>query len=309
MTGPAGRDHGSAVLLLAFGGPERADEVRPFVARVLAGRRVGPGRIDEVAQNYEAIGGRSPLPEWTRRQAGTLEARLAARGAAMPVAIGYRFSAPTIEEALAALHSRGIERAIGVIMAAHDGPAARDRYREAAETARAALGAGAPVIAYAAGFHAHPGFVAANAEHVHAAAAKVPAGEDAALVFTAHSVPVEASTPYAEQIAESARLVATTLGRTQYRVAYQSRSGAPESAWLEPSIEQVIDEEAARGRKHVVVCPIGFVCDHVEVVYDLDRKAAEHARARGVTLHRAATAGTHPAFIDALADSAIAVAR
>ena len=300
-----------AVLLLAFGGPERPEDVRPFVERVLAGRRVAPGRIEEVAAHYDAIGGRSPLPEWTRRQAATLQARLRARGTALPVTLGFRHSTPTIEQTLHALHARGVERAIGVIMAAHDGPGSRDRYRQAADAAREALGAGAPRIDQSAGFHAHPGFVQANAAHVRAVEAAVPAAEraEAMLVFTAHSVPVEASTLYADQVQESARLVAEALGRPGYRIAYQSRSGAPESAWLEPDLEEVIDEEAARGTRHLLVCPIGFVCDHVEVVYDLDHQAATHARARGIALHRAATAGTHPAFIDALADRVLDAAR
>lgn len=293
-----------AVLLLAFGGPERPEDVRPFLERVLAGRSVPAGRIEEVAAHYDAVGGRSPLPEWTRRQAATLQARLRDRGRPLPVAVGFRHSAPTIEETLGGLRGRGVERVVGVIMAAHDGPASRDRYRVAVDATCEALGARAPRVELAAGFHDHGGFVRANADHVRAAEAALPAGErdQAVLVFSAHSVPIAASVPYAAQVAESAHLVAEALGRTSYRVAYQSRSGAPESPWLEPDIAQVIDDEATRGTRHLLVCPIGFVCDHIEVVYDLDRAATAHAAARGLALHRAATAGTHPAFVDALAD-------
>ena len=291
-----------AVLLLAFSGPERPEEVRPFLERVVTGRRVPPARLDEVEGHYQHLGGRSPLPEWTRRQASALEARLAARGAALPVTIGYRHSAPFMEDALRALHERGVGRVVGVIMAAHDGPAARERYREAAEAARAVLGDEAPRIDYTDGFHDHPGFIEANAAHVREAMANVPRDADARLVFTAHSVPVASASPYEDQVAQSARLVAAAVGVDAYGVAYQSRSGPPTMPWLEPSIEDAIDEAAAASTRHVVVCPIGFVCDHVEVVYDLDHEASAYAEARGVTLHRAPTAGVHAAFIDALAD-------
>jgi ferrochelatase len=294
----------NAVMLIAFGGPERIDEVRPFLGRVLAGRPVPPARFEEVVHHYEQIGGRSPLGEITRKQAAALEAALAHAGLELPVSIGMRHSAPFLRDTLGAVRARGASRVLGVIMAAHEGPASHGRYREAAEAALHELGDAAPALQYSAGFHLHEGFIAANAEHVRAAFAHLPAAlhADARLVFTAHSVPASSATPYAAQIAESAQRVAAALGVREHRIAYQSRSGSPRDPWLEPDVNDVIRDEAARGTRAIVLCPIGFVCDHVEVLYDLDVEAAQTARDTGVALARASSAGVHPAFIAALAD-------
>jgi ferrochelatase len=220
------------------------------------------------------------------------------------VLIGMRHSAPFLRDTLAAVRARGGSRVLGVIMAAHEGPASHRRYREATDAALRELGGEAPQLAYSAGFHLDEGFIAANAEHARAAFEQLPDAlrAGARLVFTAHSVPVSAATPYAAQIAESAARVAATLGVTEHRIAYQSRSGSPRDAWLEPDVNEVIREEAARGSRAIVLCPIGFVCDHVEVLYDLDVEAAQTARDAGVALARASSAGVHPAFIAALAD-------
>jgi ferrochelatase len=293
-----------AVMLIAFGGPEHMDEVRPFLARVLAGRPVPPERFESVVHHYEQIGGRSPLGEITRRQAAALEAALARGGLHVPVLIGMRHSPPFLRDTLAAVRSRGGRRVLGVIMAAHQGPASDARYREAAEAARGELGADAPDLRYSAGFHLHPGFIAANVEHARAAYEQLPAELRALarMVFTAHSVPASAATPYAEQIAQSAALAANALAASDYRIAYQSRSGSPRDPWLEPDVNDVIRAEAARGTRAIVLCPIGFVCDHVEVLYDLDIEAARTASDAGVALARAGSSGVHPAFIAALAD-------
>jgi ferrochelatase len=293
-----------AVLVVAFGGPEHPDDVRPFLRRVLAGRNVPEGRMQEVAHHYDAIGGKSPLPEITRRQTAALARTLAARGLDVPVRVGFRHSAPDLRDALRDLADTGAKRVACVIMAAHEGAASRGRYRDACEAARAALGATAPAVAYTPSFHAHPGFVRANVEHVREAERRIPERDrDAAvLVFGAHSVPARDAEPYVAGLTESAQLVAQALGRANPRIAYQSRSGSPLEPWLEPSIEEVIAAEAERGTRHLIVSPIGFVCDHVEVLYDLDLEAAASARARGIGFHRAATVGEHPAFIAALAD-------
>ena len=292
-----------AVMLIAFGGPEHTGEVRPFLQRVLAGRPVPPERFEEVVRHYEVIGGRSPLGEITRQQAAALEAELAQAGLHVPVVIGMRHSHPFLSDSLRALRARGARRVLGVIMAVHEGEASHARYRAAVEAARAELGDGAPVVRYSAGFWTHPGFIAANAEHVRAARARLPlelrAG--ARLVFTAHSVPVSSASPYAEQIADSARLVAAALDVAEYRIAYQSRSGSPRDPWLEPDINAAMREEAARSTRALVLCPVGFVCDHVEVLYDLDVEAARTASDAGIALARASAAGTHPQFIAALA--------
>jgi ferrochelatase len=302
MTSAAGVD---AVLMIAFGGPERMDEVRPFLARVLAGRPVPPERLEEVVHHYELIGGRSPLNEITRRQAQALQAALARAGCALPVAIGMRNSAPFIVDTLRELHARGCRRVLGLIMAAHESEASHGRYREAVSAAQRELGAHAPEVQYSGGFHDHPGFIAANTEHVRAAFARLPQAERSAarLVFTAHSIPaaIAERSSYAQQIAHSAARVASELGVGDLLIAYQSRSGSPRDPWLEPDVNALIRAQAAAGARAFVICPIGFVCDHVEVLYDLDVEAAQTARAAGVALARAQAANDHPAFIDALA--------
>jgi protoporphyrin/coproporphyrin ferrochelatase len=302
MTGTA---H-DAVLLIAFGGPERMAEVRPFLARVLAGRPVPPERFEEVVHHYEEIGGRSPLNEITRLQADALGHELAARGRPLRVAIGMRNSEPFLEPVLHELAEGGARHVLGLIMAAHESPASHGRYREAVTSALQALGPGAPALHYASGFYDHPGFVAANAAHARAAFATLPPSERGAaeLLFTAHSIPVNVAqrSPYVQQLELSAELVSRELGVSQYRIAYQSRSGSPRDPWLEPDVNDVIRERAAAGARALVLCPIGFVCDHVEVLYDLDVEAARTARACGVALARARSVNDHPAFIAALAD-------
>ncbi len=293
-----------AVLMLAFGGPERAEDVRPFLRRVLASRAVPEARIEEVARHYEEIGGYSPLPEITRRQAAALAERLARDGHALPVRVGFRHSEPTVVQALSELRQRGATCVRAVVMAAHEAAASRGRYRVAADAALAEIGGGLE-LSYASGFHAHPGFVGANAEHIRAAERGIaePERAGAVVVFTAHSIPSADAAQYVAQLEESAHLIARALDRANFRIGYQSRSGATSGAWLEPAIERVIEEEAARGTRHMLIAPVGFVCDHVEVLYDLDVAAAKLARNHGVVVHRSATVGEHPAFIDALADS------
>jgi protoporphyrin/coproporphyrin ferrochelatase len=296
-----------AVLLIAFGGPESMDEVRPFLQRVLEGRPVPAARFEEVVEHYAEVGGRSPLCEITRRQAVALEQALAASGLPLPVSCGMRNSAPFLRDALATIYERGGRRVLGVIMAAHESPASHDRYRQAIDKALHDLGSRAPAIRYSGGFHDHSGFIAANVEHVAVARARLPESQRdrALLVFTAHSIPtgLAARSPYVEQLKRGAALVAGALGIAEHRLAYQSRSGAPADPWLEPDVNAVIREQAALGRPAIVLCPIGFLCDHVEVLYDLDVEAAKTAREVGIALERSQTPSAHPAFIAALADS------
>ncbi len=292
-----------AVLVIAFGGPESLDEVRPFLRRVLAGRPIPEERFEAVAHHYEVIGGRSPGPEISRKQTEALERALQARGVTLPVVLGMRNSPPFLSDALSAIAARGGRRALGVILAAHESEASHGRYRQSVDAARTQLGDGAPEVAYAGSFHTHRGFVSANAEHLSRALASLPEPSAAKLVFTAHSIPTPMQHPYVAQLEESANLVATAVGRSDYRIAYQSRSGSPRDPWLEPDINTVIREEVAAGTRVLALCPLGFVCDHVEVLYDLDIEAAQTAKEVGVRLVRAAAANDHPAFIEALADT------
>jgi ferrochelatase len=291
-----------AIMLIAFGGPERPEEIRTFLQHVLAGRPVPPSRIEEVARHYEVIGGRSPLNELTRQQAFALAARLADSGHALPVELGMWHAQPFIADTLQQLYAAGVRRVLGVVMAALHDTTTLARYRAAVDAALRTL-PGLEVV-YAASPEELPGFVAANAEHVRAAFEQLgPAGGQARLIFTAHSVPtpVGHESGYVQRFESAARRVAEQLGISDYRLAYQSRSGKPDDPWLEPDIGAVVREEAARGNRALVVAPIGFVCDHVEVLFDLDVEAAQIAAECGVTIARARTVTTHPRYIEALA--------
>jgi ferrochelatase len=295
-----------AILLIGFGGPARMDDVRPFLANVLRGRRVPPERIEEVVHHYELFDGHSPLTELTLRQAQALQADLAVRGPALPVHIGMRNWTPFLHETLERMRSDGVRRALGIIMAPHQSYSSWDQYQENVAEARARIGAGAPQVDYLRGWFDHPGFIQAQADQVSAALqAIVPARrQDAPLIFTAHSIPVAmaAKCPYVEQVTASARLVAARLDHPHWSVAYQSRSGDPRVPWLGPDVSEVIRGLARDGTGAVVVVPIGFVCDHIEVLYDLDTEAHQAAREAGLAFRRAHTVMDHPAFIRMLGD-------
>ncbi|MDO8433682.1 MAG: ferrochelatase [Candidatus Binatus sp.] len=291
-----------AVLIAGFGGPTRADEVRPFLDNVLRGRPMPRERYEEVVHHYEVLGGKSPYNELTMRQAEAVRESLRAKNIEVPISVGMRNWKPYIGNALRDLADAGARRVLGFIMAAHRSEASWERYQATIEEARDALGSSAPTIEYPAPWHNHPLFIAATASRVRDAYARLDAAarSRARLVFTAHSIPVAMAenSKYVEQLTESARLVANELGVASWSLAYQSRSGSPRDRWLEPAIGDVLhnlDSDAA------VVVPIGFNCDHVEVLYDLDVEAAQIARDAGVTMERAQTVGDHPQFIEMIA--------
>jgi len=295
-----------AVLLIAYGGPNAMAEVRPFLANALRGQPVPPERIEAVVQHYKQIGGRSPLTDLTFRQARALEAELCAGSNRLPVYVGMRNWSPYLREALTRMAAEGVRRAIGVVMTVQQTEASWDRYLRAVAAARAEVGPAAPELDYADEWHAHTLFIEAVADRVRAALAEIRAERRAAatLVFTAHSVPaaMAAVSPYAAQVVEAAGLVAGRLGHRNWLVAYQSRSGNPRDPWLEPDVCEVLRQLGRTHVRDVVVAPIGFVCDHVEVLYDLDIAARSVAEQAGLGFIRAATVGDHPAFIRMLAD-------
>jgi protoporphyrin/coproporphyrin ferrochelatase len=287
-----------AVLLIAFGGPTRPEEIRPFLENVTRGRRISPERLDEVAHHYELIGGRSPLNELTFRQAERLRRALGRT----PVYVGMRNWEPYVASTLSRMAFDGVRRAVGVILAPHANEASRERYVEAVDEGRRALGPRAPVVDYVGAWHVHPLFVEAVAEQVRAALGSLPGG--ARVVFTAHSIPVAAAerSPYTAELAATARAVAARLDDPVWELAYQSRSGSPRDPWLEPDVNATLHRLAAEGVRAVAVAPIGFVCDHVEVLYDLDVEARATAARHGVAFARAATVNDHPLFVRMLAE-------
>jgi ferrochelatase len=300
-----------AVLMIGFGGPTRADEIRPFLQNVVRGRNVPPERLEEVARHYEEIGCRSPYNDLTFKQARALEARLTAMGRPLPVYVGMRNWHPFLRETIAVMNADGIHGATGLILAPHRSPTSWDRYQLDVRRAIEENGHG-PEVGYAAAWHQHPLFLEAMAQRVEQAAGyergSWPA--DVPLIFTTHSIPVSMAqgSQYVEETTESATGIAAILGCRHWTLAYQSRSGDGRTPWLEPDVNEVIREAAARRVKAIVLCPVGFLCDHVEVLFDLDVEARQTAVECGITLYRAGTVGDHPCFIEMLAEQVAAVA-
>jgi ferrochelatase len=295
-----------SVLLIAFGGPTAPAEIRPFLELVTRGRRIPAERLEEVAHHYEQMpGGRSPLNELTERQAAGLRQALDRRGRSLPVFVGMRNWHPFLRETLGAMAAAGHRRALGIILSPFRSEASWERYQQDVAGARASV-PNAPAVDYAPAWSTHPRFVAAAADSVRAALARVPAADraDTPLVFTAHSIPrpMADASPYVEDFTAAARAVAARAGAARWSLAYQSRSGSPRDPWLEPDIAQVVQQAASTGARHIVVMPLGFVCDHVEVLYDLDTEARALASQHGLAFHRAAAVNDHPDFVAMLAD-------
>jgi ferrochelatase len=295
-----------SVLLIAFGGPEKPEDIGPFLQIVTAGRRIPPQRIEEVAYHYELIGGGSPLNELTFSQAEALRRLLARDETAQPVYVGMRNWHPFLHETLAAMRDRGHRRALGIVLSSFQTEASWERYLSDVAAARKKVGPGAPEVVYAPAWADHPRFLEAMVDRVREALAGIPPArrQAAAVVFTAHSVPTAMAqgSPYEAQLQAAGKRVAEQLDHPRWLVAYQSRTGSPRDPWLEPDIGDVIRDLARDGVTDVVVAPIGFVCDHVEILYDLDVEARQVAETVGLQFHRALSVNDHPAFIEMLAD-------
>lgn len=289
-----------AVLLLSFGGPEGPEQVRPFLENVTRGRNVPPERLDDVAQHYLHFGGVSPINGINRALIAELEAELD-----LPIYFGNRNWDPYVEDTVITMRDNGVRRAAVFTTSAWSGYSGCTQYSEDIARAREAAGPAAPELVKLRRYFDHPLFVEMFADAVAAAAQTVPPG--ARLVFTAHSVPVAADQRlgprlYSRQVAYAARLVAAAAGYADYDLTWQSRSGPPQVPWLEPSVEDHLAELAASGTQAVVVCPIGFVADHIEVVWDLDEELRAQAEAAGVAFARAATPNADRRFARLAAD-------
>lgn len=276
-----------AVLLLSFGGPEGPEQVRPFLENVTRGRGVPPERLDEVAEHYLHFGGVSPINGINRALITELRAELG-----LPVYFGNRNWEPYVEETVATMRDNGVRRAAVFTTSAWSGYSSCTQYVEDIARARRAAGPGAPGLVKLRPYFDHPLFVEMFAESIAAAAATVPS--DARLVFTAHSIPVAADRRcgpdlYSRQVGYAARLVAAAAGYDDYDVVWQSRSGPPQVPWLEPDVGDHLAALVQAGTDAVVVCPIGFLADHIEVVWDLDHELRLQAEAAGVAFARAAT--------------------
>jgi ferrochelatase len=292
-----------AVLVLSFGGPEKKEDVIPFLERVLRGRNVPRDRMLEVAEHYYHFGGRSPINDQNRGLMAALTGELEARGPRLPVYWGNRNWHPFLGDTLREMASDGIERAMVFVTSAFGSYSGCRQYLEDIDSARAELGPSAPRLDKLRGFHNHPGFIGAVADRVRKAFEQIPPErrESCGLLFTAHSIPaaMASGSPYVGQLTEACRLVAKAASRMRYELAYQSRSGPPGQPWLEPDISETLRRyrETSGPGAHVVVSPIGFISDHMEVVYDLDTEAARLARSLDLNMIRAGTPGDHPQFI------------
>lgn len=288
-----------AVLIVSFGGPEGPDEVMPFLRNVV-GDRVPEARLQKVAAHYHHFGGVSPINRLTAELIERLRAELAARGPALPVYWGNRFWRPHLEDTVRAMRDDGVTRAIAIATSALSSAAGCRNYRLDVEKARAAV-AGAPPIDKVRPFSRRPGYVEACVARLRDALAEL-GDPDAEVLFTAHSIPVAMADAcdYEDELGALADAVARDAGARRHRVVYQSRSGPPDQAWLEPDVLDVLDGEPEGAS--VVLAPFGFIADHMEVVWDLDVEARARADARGLRMVRAGTAGSHPRFVALLRD-------
>ena len=290
-----------ALLVVSFGGPEGPDDVLPFLSQVTKGRGVPPERLAEVARQYDRFGGVSPINGQVRALVAALEDPAAGLDG-LPVRWGNRNSRPWLVDAVAGLAGEGFGRVAAFVTSAFPGYSSCRQYREDIATARAAVGPRAPVIDKLLPYGNHAGFVEAVVARVAGPwAASMPG---AVLIFTAHSIPTAAAagSDYEAAIRESCALVADGVGATGWELAFQSRSGAERVPWLGPDVGERIEALAAGGVPEVVVVPIGFTSDHMEIVYDLDTLAAGRAARAGIRFTRAATVGTHPAFVSMVGD-------
>lgn len=297
-----------AILLIGFGGPNSLAEIRPFLANVLRGRPVPSGRIEEVAHHYELMGGKSPYNELTFRQAEGLRKILKREGPSLPVYVGMKNWHPLFSETLVQMIREGVRRVFGIILAPHQGEASWGRYQVAMKEAQAEIttkvGVEAPVIDYCEPWYRHPLFIEAAADKLRCKMDKIHFAQKDQIkfFFTAHSVPTPLAYPYVDQILETCQAVAEEAGLPQWELVYQSRSGNPSDPWLEPDVCDAIRQAAGAGWRNVVLDPIGFVCDHVEVFYDLDLEARRVTEGLGLGFYRICTVNDHPSFVRMLAE-------
>ena len=298
------------MLLIGFGGPEKPEDVIPFLEDVTRGKNIPPERLKLVAKQYEKIGGVSPYNRLTKEQAQALEKLLRDRGLEIPVHMGFAHYAPRIADTLAELAKQGKTKIFAIVMAPHRSPASYDKYvlkvDEALESLKA-QGLPLPEISYAPEWHNRPGFINAISQHVQDGYAQLSEEEKsrhrAELILVAHSIPkaMAHKSPYSLQFEETCQLVTQKVGMPYYQTAFTSRSGRPEEPWLEPDLTGFIDRRTYETLSACVVAPIGFLVDHVEVLYDIDVLAADKAKWKGLHMVRAKTVGTHPSFIAMLA--------
>lgn len=285
-----------ALIVVSFGGPEGMDDVMPFLENVLRGRNVPRERVLSVAHHYEMFGGVSPINDQNRDLIAALKQELQRNGPHLPIYWGNRNWHPLLPDTLRQMAADGIENALAFVTSAYSSYSSCRQYRQNIADAQAEVGPTAPHIEKLRTFYNHPLFIDANVDHIRGAVKQL---DNPYVVFTAHSIPeaMAANCEYADQLQETAQLIAGRLETDRWRVVYQSRSGSPSQPWLGPDVLDCLRELREQDIREVVVAPIGFVSDHMEIVYDLDYEAQNLAKELGLKMVRSATAGTHPAFV------------
>ena len=318
MTDAAQTHPFDAILVLSFGGPEKQEDVRPFLENVTRGRGIPPERLDEVGEHYHHFGGKSPLNDLNREIIANLEKKLADESIDLPVYFGNRNWHPMVEDTVEKMARDGVTRALVFATSAWAGYSGCRQYHEDIARAREHLASkpelGSIEMEKLRGFHDHPLFVGEFARAVEESRAKLPADrrDGARLVFTAHSIPNsadDASGPaslggnlYSRQVNEAAGLIAEQVGATEFDVVWQSRSGPPQVPWLEPDIVDHVEAIFADGVDAAVVCPVGFISDHIEVVWDLDSELQDEMEAHDIVIERVATPGPTEAFTEMIVE-------
>jgi ferrochelatase len=290
-----------ALLIVSFGGPEGMDDVMPFLRNVLRGRNVPDERLSVVAKHYELFNGVSPINEQNRSLISALQNELRLHGPNLPIYWGNRNWKPFISDALQQMKEDSIENALAFFTSAYSSYSGCRQYRENIEQAQLEVGSGIPRVQKLRAFYNHPGFIEPNACALNTALSAVPVSRRNAahVAFTAHSIPssMSAGCDYLAQLQETCGLIAKATQRDRWKLVFQSRSGPPTQPWLGPDICDHLRELKSEGVSDVIVAPVGFISDHLEVIYDLDTEAQQLAGKLGINMVRAATVGTHPRFI------------
>jgi ferrochelatase len=288
-----------ALLLVSFGGPEGMDDVIPFLENVLRGRNVPRERMLSVAHHYELFGGVSPINQQNRNLIAALEKELAEHGPRLPIYWGNRNWHPLLPDTLRQMTADGIRNALAFVTSGYSSYSSCRQYLQNISDAQAVVGPEAPRVEKLRVFYKHPLFIEANVDHIRAALSQLEDPAEAHLVFTAHSIPesMAANCDYASQLGHTGALIAREFPNKKWHLVYQSRSGSPMQPWLGPDVCDHLRALRDEGVTNVVIAPIGFVSDHMEVVYDLDVEARRVADEIGMKMVRAQTAGTHPAFV------------
>lgn len=289
-----------ALLVVSFGGPEGMNDVMPFLQNVLKGKNVPLQRMKEVAKHYELFDGISPINQQNRNLIAALKTEFSKNGLNLPIYWGNRNWHPMLTDTVQLMADNGLKKVLAFVTSAYNSYSGCRQYLQDIEGARAEV-QNAPQIDKVRAFYNHPGFIEPMVEHVQQAIDRLNPSErgQVAVAFTAHSIPMEMAKTcdYEKQLLESCSLVMQNVGGNPWNLVYQSRSGPPEQQWLEPDICKHLWDLKSQGITHVVIVPIGFVSDHMEVVYDLDTEAKQIAQQLGLKMERASTVGTHPRYI------------